>query len=267
MAIYFIIAVVVVLVAFVTYWALTRGETVDLRCPNARARAAAQWLAQGESEEAEHMLRSAVEVLEGWDQVLARRDLANLLAATGQVEDAIEELELGLEQNWPEHEIESVEIQITSADLQLSIGRSEQAIVALTRAEQAHDNSTAIALLQESRGLLLIHQEEHESATSLLRLAFEQLSELGHDRTASTWVSLAYSLQCQNLALPWPEFDSLAQELQRAILTNMSDRLPGFASVPGQALLNATIQKLGQGGDWQAESQLLSELRNSLEFY
>ncbi len=263
MAIYFIIAVVAVLVVSLTYWVLTRGETVDLRCPDARARSAAQWLAQGESEEAEHMLRAAVEVLAGWEQVLARRDLANLLAATGQIEDAIEQLELALEQNWPEHEVEVVEIQITSADLQLSIGRSEQAIDALSRAEQSHDNPTTIALLQESRGLVLIHQEEHEPATSLLRLAFEQLSELGHDRTASTWVSLAYSLQCQNLALPWPEFDSLAKELQRAILTNMSDRLPDFALIPGQALLDATVKKLGQAGGWQAESELLSELEQS----
>ncbi len=263
MATYFIIAVVAALVVSVTYWSLTRGETVDLRCPTARARAAAQWLAQGESEEAEHMWRAAVEVLVGWAQVLALRDLANLLAATGQIEDAIEQLELALEQNWPEHVVESVEIQIMSADLQLSIGRSEQAIDALTRAEQSHDNPTAIALLQESRGLLLIHQEEHEPATSSLRLAFDQLSELGHDRTASAWVSLAYSLQCQNLALPWPEFESIAQELQRAILTNLSDRLPGFASVPGQGLLDATIQKLGQNGDWKTESELLSELRQS----
>ena len=78
------IFLLVLLLALGFFWRSRRARTVELSDVDARRKAAAQWLADGEGAEAERMLRAAVEALEAWPKALAESDLADLLAASGR---------------------------------------------------------------------------------------------------------------------------------------------------------------------------------------
>lgn len=259
MSLYSFLALAAVVIILFIYWIYRRGETVDLTSQSARSQAAATWLAQGEGEEAEHMLHTAIEVLEGWPRALARQDLANLYTACGKYEEAICELEAICEQKWQGHDSALAEIWIGRAQLLETCRTSDEALSVLSLAEQSLEEQGAKALVLEAQGLLYIGRDEDPKAIESLAAAFAKLSKTAHDRAASTWVSLAFARVRSGQAMPWSEFDDMAKELQRGALTNFSDRMPGWEEQPRQALARGVVEELENRGGWQDECRALGD--------
>ncbi len=257
-----LLASALLLLILVGLWLRNRGEVVDLTSPRARQRAAAQWLADGESEEAERMLVMAVEVLEGWPKALARADLANVMAALGRKDEAISQLHLACQctveqESQNEH---ALEMKIQLANWQLRSGDFEAAVQHLRAGEEQQEQPTLRAMRKEALGEILVFASENSQALPLLEEAFERLCAVEHDRAASCLVTLAYVRQCLETPSPWQGLERLPSDLQRGVCTNFSDRFSCFASHPARLVQLELITALEGFGGWQEERTALRQL-------
>ncbi len=238
-------AILVVVIAFLL-WRRRTFVTVDLRDAEARRRSAAQWLADGESDEAEEMLRAAVENLEGWPKAMAHGDLASLLIILGREPEAIVELHSACELFDREtgEPMEKLEFRIRLSRLHADGGDEGSAERVLL--EQGPPNGGPIfdALQVEALAEFYVNQDRAHEAIAVLGRGLAVLASDEHDRAASAAVTLAYAYHRAGRRSPWSSLKLLPDDLKSSVVLNLSDRLPKVVAALRGPMLESLLEEL-----------------------
>lgn len=266
MGLFSVIAAVLVLVLVLAIWARRASETVDMTDVGARRRSAAAWMANGEIDEAERMLRAAIEVLRDWPRSVAQGDLASLLMACEREEEAIDELKWACQApaQLPADQEEKLELRIRLAHLLVRADRLGEAEGVLVDAAPEAGDSILAALAVEALAEFYVDQERCDEALEILRPAVSLLSSQGHDRAAAAAVTLAHALQRSKAISLWDALADLPVDLQSAAVVNLCDRLHSFAPNSAKAMLEALLTRLDGKVAWQWESQQLRAAAETL---
>lgn len=252
------IAAIFVVVVAALLWRRRSYVTVDLRDAKARRLSAAEWMVQGETDEAEEMLRAAVANLEGWPKAIAHGDLASLLIVLGRNPEAMAELQSACALAWrePGDPAETVELQIRLSRLHADAGDEDSAERVL---QSRPDSGGPVfdALLAEALAEFYIDRNRPNEAIALLRSGLAVLASDEHDRAASAAVTLAYAYQCVGQASPWSSLQALADDLKSSAVVNLCDRLPSMLAAQRAPMLESLIEELSTQPAFEQERQQL----------
>ena len=253
------IAAIFVVVAAALLWRRRSYVTVDLRDAEARRLSAAEWMVQGEAEEAEEMLRAAVTNLEGRAKAIAHGDLATLLIVLGRDSEAIAELQSACELAWrePGEPAETVELQIRLSRLHADAGDEGSAERVLQTREPATGGPVFDALLTEALAEFYIDRNRADEAIALLQSALAILASDEHDRAASAAVTLAYAYHCVGRSSPWSSLQALAEDLKSSAVVNLCDRLPSMLAAQRGPMLESLMEELSTQPAFEQECQQL----------
>ncbi len=261
-----IAAIFVVLV--VRFWATRDDTSIDLGSPEARQSAAAQWLSDGESDEAERMLRQAVRVLEGWDKALALADLASFMAACSREVEAAEALAQALElaEQQADAPAEQVlELRVQMAQAYSRDGRIDKAREVLHGAIAAADSDLCLGLAEEAFAEFAVRHGELADALPNYERACARLALADHDRAPIAAVRYAHALLIDGQDNLWRAFDALSEELQHAVPVALAHLAFSFERDESMALIAALMDRVGTCGHWQEERESLASIAAELE--
>jgi tetratricopeptide (TPR) repeat protein len=249
------------------FWWRRRGyETVDFADVAARRRSAAMWLASGESDAAEEMMRAAIATLSGWPRALAHGDLASVLMALERNEEAIDQLALacGLATGHAGERVELLEMRIRWARLLRSAGRSAEAEDVLLAADASRDDSIDSALAVEALAEFYVDEGRADEAIAILGPAFSRLAKEQHDRAAAAAVTLAWAQQLSGAVAPWQCLEALPADLQTAAVGNFCDRLPAIDAGLRTPMLESLLSLLSKSSEFEGECQELRAAAQAL---
>jgi tetratricopeptide (TPR) repeat protein len=258
-------AIAVAVLAYLL-WRRRAYEVVDLTDARKRRSSAARWMAEGEADKAEEMLRAAVDILEGWPKALAHADLGSLLMALERDADAITELEAAcaLGSRSPDQQEEMLEFRIRLSRLLSRAGQEEAAERVLIEAEAVSEEPIFSALRAEALAELYIDQGKAEKVVAILEPVFTYLAKSEHDRAAAVAVTLAFARHKLGADAPWQSLDMLADDLKSSVVLNFCDRLPSIEEKTGLRLLEPLLDLLLDLPDFRQECHQLRSVASDI---